>query len=64
VIVTTDDFAVLRWTATGTHQGDYLGQAPTGLHGTQTGTAIWRLANGQFVEGWQNQDDHTFMQGA
>lgn len=62
VIVTTDDFAVLRWTASGTHQGDYLGQAATGHHGSQTGIAIWRLADGRFVEGWQNQDDRALLQ--
>lgn len=64
VIVTTDDFAILRWTASGTHRGDYLGHMATGQHGTQTGTAIWRLAEGRFVEGWQNQDDHAFIPGA
>lgn len=64
LIIVAGDYAVLRWVASGTHRGEYLGMPPSGLHGEQTGIAIWRVAGGRFVEGWQNQDDLGLVQAA
>ncbi len=45
-----------RWTARGTHQGEFLGIAPTGKQMTTTGIVIERLTNGKFTEGWTSSD--------
>lgn len=50
------DKVVARWTATMTHQGEFLGFAPTGKKVTVTGTTIQRIVNGKIVEGWDNWD--------
>ena len=47
---------VARWTATMTHQGEFLGFAPTGKKVTVTGTSTQRISNGKIVEGWDNWD--------
>ena len=39
-----------------THQGEFLGFARTGKKATITGTSTQRIANGKFVEGWDNWD--------
>ena len=39
-----------RWTVQGTHQGDFLGIAPTGKQITYTGITINRIATGKIVE--------------
>jgi steroid delta-isomerase-like uncharacterized protein len=51
------DRVVTRWTACGTHRGEFQGILPTGKQGTITGTTIHRLANGKVVECWTNADD-------
>jgi steroid delta-isomerase-like uncharacterized protein len=45
-----------RWTARGTHQGEFLGIAPSGKQMTTTGIVIERLTNGKFTEGWTSSD--------
>jgi steroid delta-isomerase-like uncharacterized protein len=51
------DKVVTRWTARGTHLGDFRGIPPTGQHGAITGVTIDRIANGKVVECWTNADD-------
>jgi steroid delta-isomerase-like uncharacterized protein len=51
------DKVVTRWTARGTHKGEFQGAAPTGKHGAITGITIDRIANGKVVECWTNADD-------
>ncbi len=55
-ILVEDDRACLRWTCTCKHTGDALGIAATQKHIRVTGITILRLANGRFVEAWQNWD--------
>jgi steroid delta-isomerase-like uncharacterized protein len=43
---------VTRWTASGTHQGDFRGIAATGRSATIAGVFIHRLADGQIAETW------------
>jgi steroid delta-isomerase-like uncharacterized protein len=50
------DRVVTRWTARGTHKGEFQGIPPTGTRITTTGIDIVRIANGKIVEGWTNAD--------
>jgi steroid delta-isomerase-like uncharacterized protein len=59
----TDDIHVVtRWTATGTHQGEFMGIAPTGKRVIITGISIHRIADGRIVEEWQQWDSLGLMQ--
>ena len=56
------EMVVIRWTVTGSHQGD-LGQlAPTGKHFSVTGITLARLSNGKIAETWNNWDALGMMQ--
>ena len=47
------DKVVTRWTATGTHQGEFFGVAPTGKRIEMTGINIERFdEGGKLVEEW------------
>lgn len=60
----TDDLnhVVTRWTATATHQGEFMGIAPTGKRVTITGINIVRIESGKIVEEWQQWDSLGLMQ--
>ena len=51
------DKVVTRWTARGTHLGEFQGIPPAGRRGAITGITIDRIANGKVVECWTNADD-------
>lgn len=50
------DRVVTRWTANGTHQGQFEGLPPTGRQACVTGVTISRIAAGKYVEGWTSWD--------
>ena len=50
------DKVVTRWTVQGTHQGEYVGIAPTGKRVKITGMDIFRVVNGKIVEVWAEVD--------
>ncbi len=50
------DKVVQRFTARGTHRGDWMGIAPTGKQIAIPGIAIHRIAEGKIVEGWTSMD--------
>jgi len=50
------DLVAMTWTATGTHQGELMGIAPTGRSVTVTGMGVDRISGGQIVESWANYD--------
>lgn len=50
------DTVIARWTATGTHKGEWMGVAPTGKRVTHTGTTTLRIAGGKIVEHWADWD--------
>ncbi|MEP7293535.1 MAG: ester cyclase, partial [Chloroflexota bacterium] len=54
--ITDGDDIVVRWTATGTHTGDYFGIPPTGKAFSITGMNHWKMANGKTIEGWVSRD--------
>ncbi len=61
-IVSERDKLVLRWTIQGTHTGEFLGVAATGNEMTLQLTEIFRFADGQLVEAWDQYDRLGLMQ--
>ena len=50
------DIVVIRWSATGTHAGDFNGFPATGRVVTLDAISIVRMKDGHIVEGWQEAD--------
>lgn len=44
-----EDCAILRWTGTGTHGGDFQGIPATGKHFTITGHSVYQCVDGKIV---------------
>lgn len=61
VIVEGNKVAV-RFTGTGTHQGEFFGIPPTGKSIKITGMNIFRIEDGKIVEHWNRADDLGLMQ--
>ncbi len=61
-LVAEGDKVVVRTTHSGTHQGSFLGLAPTGKHIINTSIHIFRIASGKIVEVWANRDDLGVLQ--
>ena len=62
-IVIQGDKIVLRWTIRGTHTGEFLGVPPSNSQITLPITEIFRIADGQLVEAWDQWDRlHLFAQ--
>ena len=55
-LVAEGDMVVSRWTATGTHEGDWLGIPATGTRVEYTGTNLFRVACGTIAESWGHAD--------
>jgi predicted ester cyclase len=55
--IAAGDRVVTRWTANGTHNGEFQGISPTGKQITIAGIDIDRLANGKVVECWPVADE-------
>jgi steroid delta-isomerase-like uncharacterized protein len=55
-MIAEGDLVAITWTATGTHQGDLMGIAPTGRSVTVSGIGVNRISGGQIVESWANYD--------
>jgi steroid delta-isomerase-like uncharacterized protein len=51
-----------RWSASGTHQGELMGIPPTGIHSTNTGISIFRIAGGKIAEEWAQWSTLGMMQ--
>ncbi len=54
--VAESDNVVTRWTARGTHTGDFMGVPPTGRATVTTGIGIDRYQDGKVVETWNQFD--------
>lgn len=50
------DCVMTRFSATGTHRGQFLGAAPSGRSVTYTGVDINRIVDGKIVESWVHYD--------
>jgi steroid delta-isomerase-like uncharacterized protein len=51
-MIVEGDTVATRWTASGTHRGDFIGTGPSGKPFRFTGTAFYRIADGKIVEAW------------
>jgi predicted ester cyclase len=51
-----------RWTVRGTHQGSFLGIAPTGRRITMQEAGLLRLQDGMLVEIWRVADELALLQ--
>ncbi len=61
-MVAEGDMTVSRWTATGTHRGDFMGIPATNKVGTTSGMTMSRHKGGKIVEAWAQQDMMGLMQ--
>ena len=61
-MVSEGDKVALRWRIDGTHTGEFLGVAPSNAKITLDVTEIFRIADGQLVEAWDQYDRLGLMQ--
>ena len=55
------DKVVTRWSASGTHQGEFQGIPPTGKRVDVTGIVIDRIAGGKITDHWEQFDSMSMM---
>ncbi len=51
-MVVEGDTVATRWSASGTHKGEFMGTGPSGKPFRFAGTAFYRIADGKIVEAW------------
>ena len=56
VIIAEGDKVAVRFSGSGTHQGEFFGIPPTGKQVTTTGNVIYRIAGSKIVDQWINAD--------
>jgi predicted ester cyclase len=61
-MVAEGDKVVWRYSATGTHKGDFMGIVASGKHVTTSGIVISRVVNGKLQEDWECADELGLMQ--
>ncbi len=61
-MIAEGDKVAARYTMRGTHQGEFLGVAPTGNRIEVTGIDIVRFEGGKMVEHWANSDELGMLQ--
>lgn len=61
LLVAEGDYVVERFTASGTHRGEFMGAAPTNRTVSMPGINIFRLRDGKIVERWGNLDVLGFL---
>jgi steroid delta-isomerase-like uncharacterized protein len=61
-VIGEGDEVVVRWTATGTQKGKFMGIAPTGRRIHMNGVDIIRIVHGKAVEHWGYEDEMGMMQ--
>jgi steroid delta-isomerase-like uncharacterized protein len=55
-LIAEDDRVVVQWSWQATHAGTFRGVAPTGKHITNSGIAIYQLADRKIVRNWVETD--------
>ena len=61
-MIAEGDRVVARWTAHGTHEGEFMGIPPTGKQVTFSGIEIVRIEDGKGVEHWEQFGVMSLMQ--
>jgi predicted ester cyclase len=61
-LIAEGDIVAVRRTFRGTHKGNLIGIPPTGRQVTMTDMALLHVANGKFIEAWNNADDLGLLQ--
>jgi steroid delta-isomerase-like uncharacterized protein len=61
-MIAEDDLVTIRWTVTGTHNGDLPTLAATGRPISLTGITIARFKGGKGIESWNNWDSLGMLQ--
>ncbi|WP_326568944.1 ester cyclase [Amycolatopsis rhabdoformis] len=61
-ILVDGDKAAVRWTMTGTHDGDFLGRPATGKAIRLRATVVFGLREGRIAELWPVLDFHGLLQ--
>jgi predicted ester cyclase len=56
VLTGDDDYVALAYRLSGTHEGEYMGYAPTGKHFEVRSLQIGRFENGKIKERWGSTD--------
>ncbi|MDQ3657276.1 MAG: ester cyclase, partial [Chloroflexota bacterium] len=56
-VLTDGDLVAVRYTRTGTHQGEYLGIPATGVAASWTGINVYRIECGRIAESWNETDN-------
>jgi predicted ester cyclase len=60
-LIAEGDKVVARWRSRATHQGDYMGIAPTGKEVQFTGISIYRMEGGKIAQSWNIEDRFGLM---
>jgi predicted ester cyclase len=55
-LIAEGDKVVARWRSRATHQGDYMGIAPSGKEMEFTGISFYRVEAGKIAESWNEED--------
>jgi steroid delta-isomerase-like uncharacterized protein len=55
-VIGEGDLVATHWTLRGTHQGEFMGVAPTGRTVTVEGMNVYRFAGGRITEMWTQLD--------
>ncbi len=61
-VIAERDEVVVHWTARGTHQGTFLGMAPTKKMAHVSGTSISRIRNGRIAEQYMDWNLLTLLE--
>ena len=61
-MIVEGDIMAVRWRIEGTHTGEFMGVAPTNREIELGINELFRIANGQAVEAWDQYDKYGLMQ--
>jgi steroid delta-isomerase-like uncharacterized protein len=56
------DLVCIRWSSSGTNDGELMGMPATGKHTTSSGISIDKIQDGKIVESWIQWDNAGLMQ--